>query len=53
MKSANRETYLSACNTCAERIVADRDLFVDEGIGKIVLATRHRTYKYGDIVRGR
>ncbi len=43
-------TYLSARNTCTKRIVTDANLFINNGISKVVPAPCHRANKHCYIV---
>ena len=43
--------YLATGNRSTQWIITDTDLFVDNAVCEVVLASRHRAYKHGDRVR--
>lgn len=44
------KTHFATCDRRTKRIVADTDFFVDDAIGKVVLASGHGTDEDGDVV---
>lgn len=44
-------TYLATCNRCAQWILTDTDLFINDVIGKVIPTTSHRTDKDSNGVR--
>lgn len=44
-------TYLATSDGCAQWVVADTDLFIDDVVGKVVPTTGHCTDEDGDGVR--